>query len=316
MFVALAVDASPPPDDTLSSTSGNSRCRPVSSAAGAVAGSDAAVASSITVPLAVTSAADVAVCSLWAAVSAVASEYLLASLRSLSASDRELALSRSKRDRLLIEVGRCSVKSAVDMGELTDAVLAAGDVDGALVTLLLLLLGSVVLVVERSRCNLSGLVCGLDAFALNVASRSAALVCTDDTDGTLIVADMLVLMGDVGDTAGGVDALWLPESRSGEVADSLRPNGVGGWPVVGEGIVKVAVTILLSSSSSSSASCWWLVVGLVAVVVVVAVLVAVLSSQWVAMKSTMVAAAAAADAVDAVRLVGVGGALIVYEAVI
>lgn len=62
-------------------------------------------------------------------------------------------------------------------------------------------------VAERRRCNFSGLVCG-DNFALNVASRSAALVCTDDAAGTLIVADMLVLTGDVGEVAdgGGDDA--------------------------------------------------------------------------------------------------------------
>lgn len=233
----------------------------------------AAIASSMTVPLAVTSAAEwsAAVAFRMSAVaSAVDSEYLLASLRSLSASDRELALSRSNSDRLLIDVGRCSVKSAVEMGEMA----AAADVDVMVVLAdgasLLLDCGSVV---ERRRCNFSGLVCG-DAFALNVASRSAALVCTDDTAGTLIVADMLVLMGDVGEVAGGVVAK-LAECRSGEVADSLRPNGVGDWADVGEGMVNVAVTILLSSSSL-------LVVVVVGLAVEVAV-VAVLSSQCVAM---------------------------------
>lgn len=89
-----AVDASLPMA-TLSSESGISRCRPVPTEAGA--GVAAAIARSMTVPLAVTSATDWLATSafrLSAAVeSAVDSEYLLASLRSLSASDKELALS-------------------------------------------------------------------------------------------------------------------------------------------------------------------------------------------------------------------------------
>lgn len=253
-----------------------------------------AAAISMTVPVAVTSV--VAVAEPPADLSVSASEYLFASLRNLSANDNELALSRSNSDRFEA-LGRCSVKSAV--GEWADVVAAASAAPTNAGDSL-----------ERSRCNFNGLVLGDDDFAVvrNVASRSAALACTevaagdgcDDWDGTLIVAEMLAVVllllvvavllklllpgksSRVG-VPGGV--AWL---RNGDVANSLRPNGVGACADVGEGMLKVAVTTLLSSSSLLSAGCD----------------VAGPAIGGVDVVGSAVAAAA-------VRLVGVGGALIV-----
>lgn len=82
--------------------------------------------------------------------------------------------------------------------------------------------------------------------------------------------------------------------------DSLRPNGVGGCADVGDGIVKVAVTILLRSSSTAAS---------MSGATEVQADNESLRSLLVAVAGSMLVAALPIEAAD--RLVGVGGALIV-----
>lgn len=107
-----------------------------------------------------------------------------------------------------------------------------------------------------------------DDFAVvvrSVAFKSAALVWTtlsgDGGGGVILKVADIVAVDCAGDCVGGggdedddggtpsAAVVCAGDVRSlgvrGELADdSLRPNGVGGWPDVGDGIVKVAVTDL------------------------------------------------------------------------
>lgn len=163
-------------------------------------------------------------------------EYLLASLRSFSANDNELALSRSKSDRLCNGAVLLNVKSAVG-----DDVMAVDSMS---------FVGSIEVddrMEERSGAvGFRGLVAG--------EARGERIFGMMTTSGSSVASAELI---------------------SGVVA---APKRDGGWGDVGEGIVKVAVTAALAGSLSGRRS-------------------------------------PSLGRID-VRLVGVGGALIVYEALI
>lgn len=189
-------------------------------------------------------------------------EYLLASLRNLSASDNELALSMSNNDRLSLPAGLFKVNSTEAesvlrfrslatgfvsaIGSMSDFSAAAAAIVGAAVfvsdsksVLLLLDEGTLIVAeIDASEISLGSLLCWLMDFSWTGDDAIAVARMGDDA----MIDDEEI--GDVGD---GIvkEAVSLSSSLLSGSLTEVRADGVGGALIVYDAVIWFVLLLLL-----------------------------------------------------------------------